>query len=135
MSLATLSDDHAAIGSVVVLFAACCAAKAASALGVGEGGAEKAEKGKQLVLQAVRWASQSSQDSNPIFQQRHANYAVAYLASARSILPDAALSQAAGVDVHELASKLASLQQKTAAKLGKACPKTLPKGTSLSHWA
>jgi hypothetical protein len=89
---------------------------------------------RNLINQAVRWSAMATQDANPLFAMRHINYANAYFSAARSMVSDAGLEQATGRDIHQLANNLSRTQQKTMGMMGKTCPKSLPKGTTVTHW-
>ena len=89
---------------------------------------------RSLVNQAVRWNSMAEQDTNPLFAMRHMNYATAYLSAARSMVSDAGLEQATGRNIHNLSNYLNKSQQRTMGLVGKSCPKTLPKGTTVTNW-
>lgn len=95
---------------------------------------EKYSAAKGLVNQAVKWASMANQDSNPVYAMRHTNYANAYLIAARTLVPDSGLEQATGRDIHSLEASLRKLQSECVAVLSKTCPKTLPKGTTITNW-
>lgn len=78
------------------------------------------QKGRQLVSQAAEWLRLSEQDSVPLFAYRHAAFSVAYVQSARLLLPDSEL-QKQGTDVHALATRAEARLVSMAKKITKRC--------------
>jgi len=86
------------------------------------------ERAAALMQQALQWHRTSVQDKKPLFAARHANYAVAYLSAARSMLPDQVLEQLVGVQMHDLAASLEASQRRLACLVTTACPQANPSG-------
>lgn len=97
--------------------------------------AEHLKRAKALVRQAISWHAAAKQDSSPLFASRDADYAVAFLNAARSMLPDQVLERLANVAVHDLVSELEAHQRECVRKLTQACPRANPSGsTSSANW-
>ena len=116
----------ALVVTVVVLMS--LAASLLHANGYGRFSAAHTERGAALVQQALQWHRTSEQDKNAMYAARHANYAVAYLSAARSMLPDQVLEQLTGVQLHDLAASLEASQRRSARLVSTACPKANPAG-------
>ena len=104
-----------------------------------QGSGDNSEKARyvyarQFVNQSVQWAAMYQQDTNPVFGLRHINYANAYLKAARNLVSDAGLERATGKDIHALEQSMRKMQQSAVASVAKSCPKTLPKGTTVTNW-
>jgi hypothetical protein len=136
-AMASVAPERVAMGSsvwmapVIVVMVALLVSLAASLLhanGYGRFSAAHTERGAALVQQALQWHRTSAQDRNPMFAARHANYAIAYLSAARSMLPDQVLEQLAGVQMHDLAASLDASQRRSARLVTTACPKANPAG-------
>lgn len=101
---------------------------------IGTGDAKGHGHAKEFVKQSLHWSALCRQDTNPIFALQHINYAVAYLNAAKTLVSDASLEQTCGRDVHTLQSELRKMQQRAIGSLSKTCPKSLPKGTTVTTW-
>ena len=78
---------------------------------------------KYLIEQSTRWNAMAQQDTNPILQLIHCNYALAYAQVARSVTSDKDIENITGIDIHELIYYLGECESYTIKNLGQQCPK------------
>lgn len=80
------------------------------------------KKMKQLLEQSTRWNSLAQQDTNPILQLTHCNYALCCAQIARGIASDRDIETITGVDINELINYLEECQSYCIKNIGKVCP-------------
>ena len=90
------------------------------------------EISSNLVDQAVRWHMASQQDKHAVFSMQHANYAMAYLNSARHLSTDQILEQISGINIHELYNAIDMQQRHMMREIGRQCPKLKLKGSNIN---
>lgn len=78
---------------------------------------------KNLIEQATRWNAMAQQDTNPILQLVHCNYALAYAQIARSVSSDKDIENITGIDINELVYYLGECESFAIKNLGQQCPK------------
>jgi len=77
---------------------------------------------KYLIEQSTRWNAMAQQDTNPILQMIHCNYALAYAQVARSVTSDRDIENVAGIDINELIYYLGECEAYAIKNLGQQCP-------------
>lgn len=77
---------------------------------------------KSVVAQCVRWNSMAQQDTNPLMQLVHCNYALANAQAARLLFSDRDIEQVTGLDIHELVNYLDECQAYAIKNIGQNCP-------------
>lgn len=80
------------------------------------------KKVKMLIEQSTRWNSTAQQDSNPVVQLMHCNYALSYAQIARNLVPDKDIETITGIDIHELIYYLEECQSYAIKNIGDNCP-------------
>jgi len=80
------------------------------------------KKIKTLVEQATRWNATAQQDTNPIVQLIHCNYATSYAQIARNLVADRDIEAITGIDIHELIYYLEECQSYAIKNIGDKCP-------------
>lgn len=95
-------------------------------------GSRDAALGSELLWQGMRWHAMSQQDKHPLFALQHANYAVAYVNSARSACRDANLERLTKIDITATARKVLEHQRQAAKTLSQWGPK-VKEGRELGH--
>lgn len=91
------------------------------------------KRARLLVSQAIYWHDTSEQDTNPLFAMKHADYAIAYLNAARSMLPDNILERTCNVDIYELSNSLETHQRQKTKSVTEICPTSNPEATKTKH--
>lgn len=119
---------------VLVAVVAVCFLSSVMATISGRNDGDSYRRAVALLKQSQRWNAMSAQDTNPIFAMRHSNFATAYLEAARTVASDEYIRRATGQDVTNMLDALARQHRKAIAKLGQACPNSLPKGTTVTSW-
>jgi hypothetical protein len=79
--------------------------------------------------QIYRWYIASKQDVNPIIKLLHANYAVGWIDSLRSIASDGEIWIESGLDINQINKKATAEQDKAMLMLSKMCPEIIPSET------
>lgn len=77
---------------------------------------------KSMIEHAARWNAMAQQDSNPVMQLIHCNYALAYAQATRVIASDRDIENITGIDVHELMEYLQQCQAFTVNNINQQCP-------------
>lgn len=80
------------------------------------------KKIKSLIEQATRWNSLASQDTNPLLQLTHCNYALCSAQTARNISSDRDVEAITGIDINELVNYFEECQSYCIKNLGQVCP-------------
>lgn len=83
---------------------------------------------KYLIEQSTRWNAMAQQDTNPILQLIHCNYALSYAQIARSVSSDRDIENITGIDINELIYYLGECESYTIKNLGQQCPKIKVEG-------
>lgn len=81
------------------------------------------KKIKALIEQATRYNSMAQQDTAPLVQLMHCNYAMSYANVARLIASDTDIENITGIDIHELINYLSECQAYCVKNIGQQCPK------------
>ena len=79
-------------------------------------------KVRMLVEQATRWNSLAKQDSNPVVQLIHCNYALAYAQVARNLVGGEDIQVITGIDIGELCHYMEDCQAYAIQNLGNQAP-------------
>lgn len=77
---------------------------------------------KHLIEQSTRWNAMAQQDTNPVLQLIHCNYALAYAQVARSVTSDKDIENITGIDINELIYYLGECESYTIKNIGQQCP-------------
>jgi len=80
------------------------------------------KKIKYIMEQAIRNNSLAQQDTNPILQLTHCNYALAYARMIRHIATDRDIEAVTGIDIHELTYYLEECENYSLKNIGQQCP-------------
>ena len=81
------------------------------------------KKIKSIIAHCVRWNSLAQQDTNPLMQLIHCNYALANAQMARSMFSDQEIEQVTGIEIHELINYLDECQAFAVKNVSNNCPK------------
>jgi len=81
------------------------------------------KKLKAIIEQATRWNAMAQQDTNPILQLIHCNYALCYALLARDLASDRDIAKLTGVDIHELIDYLKTCESYAIKNMGQQCPR------------
>jgi hypothetical protein len=81
-----------------------------------------------LMKQTTQWNTLAKQDTNPILQLIHCNYALAYAQVIRYIASDKDIENITGIDIHELIYYLDECQTYTIKNINQQCPKIKTEG-------
>lgn len=82
----------------------------------------------RVVNQASKWHATSKQDIDPVLRLMHANYALAYAQTARSLASDASIENMTGIRLSELMYHLEDEQRESLQNLVAQCPNVKPSG-------
>ena len=132
-TIRALSDEAWALVVVVAVVGVCFLSTTMGAL-TGRSDGDVHRRATALLKQSQRWNAMSAQDANPIFAMRHSNFATAYLEAARALTSDDFIRRTTGQQVTDMLEALARQHRNAIAKLGQTCPKSLPKGTTMTSW-
>ena len=77
---------------------------------------------KSLTSQATRWNAMAQQDTNPLLQLTHCNYALCYAQIARMLAPEKDIEHITGIDIHEMIFYLEECQSFALKNIGAQCP-------------
>lgn len=80
------------------------------------------KKVKMLVEQATRWNSLAQQDTNPIIQLIHCNYALSYAQVARNLVDNKDIESITGLDIGELCYYMEDCQAYAIQNIGNLAP-------------
>lgn len=89
--------------------------------------AEKRKHVNALVRQMYRWYIAATQDQNAIIKILHANYAVGYFSALHDVASGAEIDEITGLDIKKVGEAIIKQQDESIIKIGKQCPKIIPK--------
>jgi hypothetical protein len=94
------------------------------------------KKIKSMIAQAVRFNSLAQQDTSPLMQLIHCNYALANAQMTRSLFSDQEIEQVTGIEIHELINYLDECQAFAVKNISNQCPKIQTDGvySTASGW-
>jgi hypothetical protein len=87
------------------------------------------KKVKLLVEQCTRWNGMAQQDSNPLIQLIHCDYALAYAQVARNLVSAEDIEKITGIDINELVHYMEDCQSYAIQKIGNEAPKIKVEGS------
>lgn len=91
---------------------------------------KSAKKIRSLVEQATRWNAMAQQDTNPILQLTHCNYALCCAQMVRSLASDKDVARITGIDINDLLEYLQTCESYAIRNMGQQCPRVKVEGIS-----